>query len=51
MVTISLGVTAVGEGMSESLDLDAVIGHADGALYRAKAEGRNRACVADIVSL
>lgn len=41
--TISLGVAAVGE---DARDVGAWIRQADMALYRAKAQGRNRVCVA-----
>jgi diguanylate cyclase (GGDEF)-like protein len=41
-LTISVGITAVIAG---ELDATAVIERADGALYRAKAAGRNRVCV------
>ncbi|AFG36549.1 sensor domain-containing diguanylate cyclase [Spirochaeta africana] len=42
-VTISLGVAELGSEES----LDAMIGRADRALYRAKQSGRNRSCLAD----
>jgi two-component system cell cycle response regulator len=44
-VTISLGVTGYAQG--ETDDLQTIIRAADGALYRAKAAGRNRVVVAD----
>jgi two-component system cell cycle response regulator len=44
-VTISLGVTGYGRGATD--DLQTIIRAADGALYRAKAAGRNRVVVAD----
>ena len=44
-VTISLGVTGYAQG--EPDDLQALIRAADGALYRAKAAGRNRVMVAE----
>lgn len=40
-VTASIGVT---ELTADAADLDALLGRADQALYRAKREGRNRAC-------
>jgi diguanylate cyclase (GGDEF)-like protein len=48
-VTISLGVTGYARG--ETNDLQAIIRAADGALYRAKAAGRNRVVVADSAEL
>ncbi|GJL97194.1 MAG: response regulator PleD [Hyphobacterium sp.] len=42
-VTISIGVAQINPGD----DMDAVLRHADEALYRAKAEGRNRVVFAD----
>ena len=44
-VTISLGVTGYSQG--ETDELQALIRAADGALYRAKAAGRNRVMVAE----
>jgi len=44
-VTISLGVTGYAQG--ETDELQALIRAADGALYRAKAAGRNRVMVAE----
>jgi diguanylate cyclase (GGDEF)-like protein len=49
-VTVSVGLMAIDVGSSESLDLDALIAHADDALYRAKADGRNVARVAAIAA-
>jgi diguanylate cyclase (GGDEF)-like protein len=43
-VTCSAGVAAVTSG--DDLAGESVIGKADAALYRAKRQGRNRACVA-----
>ncbi len=42
-VTISLGISC--SGACEDFDLDKMLDWADQALYRAKAEGRNRVCV------
>jgi diguanylate cyclase (GGDEF)-like protein len=43
VVTISVGLVAVGQG--EQLPWEAVLNRADAALYRAKAEGRNRLAI------
>jgi diguanylate cyclase (GGDEF)-like protein len=46
-ITASIGLMAVEGTSAESLDLDRMIGQADEALYRAKADGRNTVRVAE----
>jgi hypothetical protein len=46
VVTISIGLVALGQG--EQLPWEVVLNRADAALYRAKAEGRNRVALAQI---
>lgn len=43
-ITASFGVAAFSPGAGDTID--AVVNRADGALYRAKGEGRNRVCLA-----
>ncbi|MBP8183287.1 MAG: diguanylate cyclase, partial [Rhodoferax sp.] len=45
-VTVSIGLACMAAG--SSLSLDALIQHADEALYQAKNEGRNRTVAAKI---
>lgn len=46
-LTVSVGLAAV-DGVEDSVDLDTLIRHADEALYRAKADGRNAARIAEV---
>ena len=50
-VTVSVGLMAIDAASGSSPDLDALIGYADDALYRAKADGRNAARVAGIAAV
>lgn len=45
VVTISIGLVAIGDG--ERLPWEVVLNRADAALYRAKADGRNRVALAE----
>ena len=45
VIGASVGIAVIGKNISEPAD---VMRHADMALYRAKNEGRNRACIYDI---
>jgi len=47
-ITVSVGLAAIYGSANASLDLDALIRHADEALYRAKADGRNAARIAEV---
>ena len=49
VVTISIGLVAIGQG--EQLPWEVVLNQADAALYRAKAEGRNRVALGNVDSL
>lgn len=49
-VTVSIGVMATGPGADGAIDLDSIVARADEALYRAKADGRNAARVADALA-
>ena len=46
-ITISIGLSCL--DLDHPVGAEALISRADGALYRAKREGRNRVCVADLV--
>jgi diguanylate cyclase (GGDEF)-like protein len=46
-ITISVGLSCL--DMDHPVGVEALISRADGALYRAKREGRNRVCVAELV--
>jgi two-component system cell cycle response regulator len=47
-ITVSVGLAALDGSEGASVDLDTLIRHADEALYRAKAAGRNAARIAEV---
>lgn len=46
-ITVSVGLAAIDGDRTDLLDLDTLLGHADEALYRAKANGRNSVSIGE----